>query len=500
MRTTLNHNFNLVKAMAASTAMFLTLASCTTNPATGKSEFTPFMSQSQEAQIGLQEHPKLLEQFGGQYDDAGVSGYVATVGQRLAKESELPDLDFTFTTLNSKVINAFALPGGFVYMSRGLLALMNDEAELSSVLGHEVGHVTARHSANRYNKSIFAQIAAVGVGVATGSGDLANLVNQSSQMYLLSYSRGQELQADELGVRYMSRVGYDPFGAPRMLTTLGDATALDQKILGKEAAAQIPSWARTHPLTSERVAVALQEARAAASSVTENLRRKDALLSAIDGMRFDDDPEQGVINGREFNHGQLGFGFVVPGGFSIENGETAVHATGPNGAAILFSGAKSAGDMAQQAQNVWQSLTQGQAAQLSDMQHITVNGMEAATGGAQITSNGSSTDFRIVSIEYGNGTAYSFIFVSPASVTAQLSEDFRRTTYSFEKLSAGQRNAVKGRVVKVVTVQRGDTLAKLAGYMAYEDYQLDRLLVLNGLEAGAAIAAGDRLKIVAYES
>lgn len=483
-------------AMTASAALFLGLSSCTTNPATGKSEFTPFMTKGQEAQIGMQEHPKLLQQFGGSYDDAKVTSYVERVGERLAAQSELPDLDFTFTTLNSKVINAFALPGGFVYMSRGLLGLMNDEAELASVLGHEIGHVTARHSANRYNKSIFAQIAAAGVGAATGSGELANLVGQSSQMYLLSFSRGQELEADELGVRYMGRVGYDPFGAPRMLQTLGDATALDQKILGKEEAAQVPSWQRTHPLTSERVAVALREAREASASVSQNLRGRNELLNALDGMRFDDDPRQGVIDGHDFKHGVLGFGFVVPDGFAIENGASAVRASGPGGSAIIFSGGRAAGGMSQQVQAVWQNLTQGQAGGLSNLQQLNVNGMPAATGNARITNNGNQLDFRIVSIDFGNNAAYSFVFVSPSNLTARLSEEFKRTTYSFAKLSPAERASVKGRAIKVVTAQRGDSASTLSRYMAYDDYQLERFMVLNGLQQDDVIDAGERLKIV----
>lgn len=486
-------------SMTAAAALFLGLSSCTTNPATGKSEFTPFMTPGQESQIGMQEHPKLLQQFGGSYSDAKVTNYVANVGEQLAQKSELPELDFTFTTLNSKVINAFALPGGYVYMSRGLLGLMNDEAELASVLGHEIGHVTARHSANRYNKSVFAQIASVGVGVLSGSGQLANAVNQSSQLYLLSFSRGQELQADELGVRYMGRVGYDPFGAPRMLDTLGDATALDQKILGRTEAAQVPAWARTHPLTSERVAVALKEAREASAALPDGMRRRNELLNALDGMRFDDDPKQGIINGREFKHGELGFVFVVPAGFAIENGASAVRASGPNGAAIIFSGGRSEGDMARQVQGVWQSLTQGQAGAMSNLQRLTINGMPAATGNARINSNGTQLDLRVVSIDFGGQTAYSFIFVAPAAQSAKLSEEFRRTTYSFEKLSAAQRAQVRGRRIKVVTVQRGDTVNTLAGYMAYDDYKLDRFLVLNGLEADARLNAGDRIKVVVNE-
>lgn len=481
----------------------LAVSACTTNPATGQKEFTPFMNQSDEIRLGMQEHPKLLQQFGGAYSDPKVSGYVAEVGARLAVESELPDLKFTFTTLDSKVINAFALPGGYVYMSRGLLAYMNDEAELASVLGHEIGHVTARHSANRYNKSMMAQVLGVGVGIATGSGELANLVNQSSQLYLLSYSRGQELQADELGVRYMSRVGYDPFGAPRMLETLGEASDLDAKVAGRSNTNQTPAWARTHPLTSERVTVALREAREAASQVPEKLRRRDELLNAIDGLRVDDDPAQGIIDGQSFKHGPLGFTFTVPEGFAMENSASAVRAAGPGNAMILFTGGRaSSNDMAQQAQSVWRGLTWGEAPDLANVQRVTINGMPAATGNARITSDGNTLDLRVVSINYGNSSAYSFIFIAPPNSMSQLNQAFQRTTYSFTKLSSQERAAIKGRVLKVVTVQPGDTAKSLSNYMAYDDFKLDRFLVLNGLEetGGANLKVGDRVKLIVLDS
>ncbi|MEO0412140.1 MAG: M48 family metalloprotease [Pseudomonadota bacterium] len=481
----------------------LGVSGCTTNPATGQKEFTPFMNQSDEIRLGMQEHPKLLQQFGGAYRDPKVSGYVAEVGSRLAVESELPDLKFTFTTLDSKVINAFALPGGYVYMSRGLLAYMNDEAELASVLGHEIGHVTARHSANRYNKSMMAQVLGVGVGIATGSGELANLVNQSSQLYLLSYSRGQELQADELGVRYMSRVGYDPFGAPRMLETLGEASELDAKASGRSNTNQTPAWARTHPLTSERVSVALREARQAAARVPEKLRRRDELLNAIDGMRVDDDPAQGIIEGQTFKHGPLGFAFTVPDGFAMENGSSAVRAAGPGNSMILFTGGRAASnDMAQHAQSVFRSLAGNQAPLLSNVQRVTVNGMPAATGNARLTSDGNTLDLRVVSIDFGNSSAYSFIFVAPPNSMSQLNQAFQRATYSFTKLSNQERAAIKGRVLKVVTVQSGDTAQSLSRYMAYNELKLDRFLVLNGLEesGGAALQAGDRVKLIVLDN
>lgn len=490
---------NLKSAVSAA-VLCLTLASCTTNPATGRKEFTPFMTPEQEQQIGLQEHPKLLKQFGGAYDRSDVAAYVATVGGRMSSNSELADLNFTFTLLNSKVVNAFALPGGYVYISRALLALMNDEAELASVLGHEVGHVTARHSANKYNKSIFAGILGAGVAIATGSGELGNLVSQGGQAWLLSYSRSQEFESDALGVRYMTRAGYDPYGSARMLNSLGRQTSLDLRILGREEAERVPAWARTHPLTEDRVSRALQNAERAIVPNNRGTLNRDTFLNAIDGMLYDDDPEQGVIKGREFWHGKLGFMFRVPDGFALQNSMESVLASGPDGTAILFSSQAIPGNnnMRTYVQQAWNKLKGQNPATLNNINLTTINGLKAAYGDARIDTNSGPIDFRVVGIQFSERVGYHFIFVSPGNQTARFENGFDATAGSFRKLSQDEAKDVLTRRVKVVTVQRGDTVDSLAGFMAYDEYKLDRFLVLNGLQSGQALQPGRRVKLVVY--
>ena len=208
------------------------------NPATGQTEFTA-MSPAQEQEIGEEQHPQVLMQFGGPYDDAELQSYVSRIGDELAAVSELPELDFTFTVLNSEVINAFALPGGYVYITRGLLALADNEAELAGVMAHEIGHVTARHSAQRYSRGVLAQgglaIGTVLAGVL-GGGAAADLVQQAgglgAQAYLAGYSRDQEFQADELGVRYMARAGYDPTAMSSFLEKLERNDQLMRRLSG----------------------------------------------------------------------------------------------------------------------------------------------------------------------------------------------------------------------------------------------------------------------------
>ncbi|MEX1147898.1 MAG: M48 family metalloprotease, partial [Sphingomonadales bacterium] len=239
---------------AAALILSATLAACqTVNPATGKRDFTPFMSPSDEIQIGEQEHPNVTGQFGGVYDNPDVAGYVAAVGGRLAANSEMPELEFTFTVLNSPIVNAFALPGGYIYVTRGILSLFNSEAELASVLGHEIGHVTARHTARRYNQSMFAGLLGAGIGIALQNQAASELFSYGSQLYLLGFSRDQEYESDMLGVRYMNRAGYDPYASADMLRALQAQDALEARLSQAEGRSRPPELLSTHPNTENRV-------------------------------------------------------------------------------------------------------------------------------------------------------------------------------------------------------------------------------------------------------
>jgi predicted Zn-dependent protease len=336
----MNRFYRLRGALAASALALaaLTLGACAQNQATGRSQFVT-MSAADEAKIGADEHPKVLEAFGGAYDNPRLAAYVQRVGEQLARRSELPDLKFTFTVLNSDIYNAFALPGGYVYITRGLLALMGSEAELASVLGHEIGHVTARHTAERMAQTTAANIGAtifsIGVAVLTGSSDAGNLAGQASGAIagtvLASYSREQEFEADKLGVRYMSVVGYNPEEAADMLAKLGEGARLEMRIAGRspDEADQF-SIMQTHPRTADRVREALAAARAQGLVVNANPRENvEEYYAAIDGMAVGGDAEAGFVKGRTFTHPKLRFRFEAPEKYRLADSQDAVRATGP---------------------------------------------------------------------------------------------------------------------------------------------------------------------------
>ena len=266
----------------------------------------------QERQQAAQQHPQILAEFGGEYQSPA-SAYVTRIGEQTAAAAGVPGL-CNFTVINTDVINAFAVPGCYIYITRGLLAAMNSEDELASVLGHEVGHVVADHSDRRANRGTIAGLGAVLVGVLSGSGELMNAAGQAAQVWTLGYSRDQEYESDDLGIRYMLANGYNPYAAADMLAALGAASSLDALTKGRDDAEAIPEWSRTHPLSENRVQRAIANANASGVPPTARAETVAPFLAATDNMIYGDDPEQGFILGRTFAHPTLKLAFEAPQG------------------------------------------------------------------------------------------------------------------------------------------------------------------------------------------
>ncbi len=480
----------------------LLLSGCmTTNPATGGSDFTPFMSPAKESAVGKQQHPLVIKQNGGVLDEPRIAGYVAVVGGRLAATSEMQSSPFTFTVLNSPMVNAFALPGGYIYVTRGILALFNSEAEMASVLGHEIGHVTARHSAKRYNQQLFTGLGATLLGAVLKSKELSDAVGYGSQLYLKSYSRGNEYESDQLGVRYSTRAGFDPYAAADMLKSLDAESNLQDMIANRTGRQRPPEFFSTHPNTRDRVSRAFAAAQKTGIAPNSRSRGKNRYLNAIDGMIYGDDPAQGLIKGQEFSHASMRFRFQVPDNYRLINSSEAVYArgTGPaEGSVIIFSGDMLKGrNMVEYTSQVWKSFVKDAA--LQGLEDLNVNGMAAVTGWNETTVNKVKSQVRIIAIRHSENKAYYFLVITPSDKVRQLQDGLRRMTYSFRKLSAAQAKKIKGRIIRVVTVQRGDTPSGLARNMAFSKYRLERFLVLNGLDAQSRLQPGQRVKLIVYD-
>lgn len=477
------------------TTASLALVSCMTPTA------DPAISQSQ-AQQAAQQHGAVVAEFGGALTGSRAA-YVERIGDSVAVHSGTPNAAaaYTFTALNSAVENAFAVPGGRVYITRQLMGIMNDEAELAFVTGHEVGHIAADHSearqARAQRNSILGVLGAIAGSVIGGDTGLGNLLAQGAQQYAtlntLSYSREQEYEADTLGVRYMSVAGYDPLAGASMLAALARSTALEARIQGRDSR-QTPEWARTHPLSENRTAQAEQLARQYPNAGT-GMRNRDAFLTQIDGIIVDDDPAQGIIEGTTFTHPDLRLQFSVPTGFLMQNSATQVGIQGSSGQAI-FSLAQFNGNLDQYVMSVIQQIV-GQKAQVSAPQprRTTINGLPAAFTTARVTTSSGAVDLSVMAYQFSNDRAYHFAMLTQAGVGIG---PFGTMVDSLRRISDSEAAAVRPRIIDIVTVQRGDTLQGLANRMAYRDYKLDRFLALNGLNSNATLQAGQKVKLVVY--
>ncbi len=488
-----------VIALSALTTV-LSLQGCTTAPGAGEGTAglpaTVQTISEEDKRQGAEAHPQLLAEFGG-----GVVGpqanYVETVGKNIALQSGLSNArsDFTVTLLNSPINNAFAIPGGYVYVTRQLTALMNNEAELAAVLGHEVGHVAARHSNKRQKaatrNSIIGAVGTILSGVLLGDSSFGQLgqklFSQGSQLLTLSYSRSQETEADNLGVEYLRNAGYDPRAMSTVLQSLARQNALEASLRGTSN--RVPEWASTHPDPAKRVPAALSRAGSNATGVTN----RDGFLTSIDGLTYGNDPKQGIVDGRNFTHPELRLYFQAPDGYYMVNGTRAVSINGGSGKA-QFTGAAYDGDLDKYVRNGFAALGNGQQINPGEVTRTTINGLSAAYAIARVANGSSQLDVVVFAYEFAKDRAYHFVTISQAGTASNFSSMFN----SMRRISTTEASQIKPRKLDVVTVRSGDTLNSLAARMAYDDAKLERFLVLNGLSAESVLRAGDRVKIVTY--
>lgn len=461
-------------------ALTLALAACTGIP--DRQVLLTDQSKQAEAQApGQREHLRILAAYGGSYDDPKLEGLISQTVERLVAASERPDLHYKVTILNSPAVNAFALPSGQLYVTRGLTALANDDAELASVLAHEMAHVIARHAAIREDQ---AKQAAIGVNDVPSDPQTGALALAKTKIALASFSRAQEFEADGLGVGIASRAGYDPYGAVRFLTSMGRNADLKSASSGTDPRSL--EFLSSHPATPERVKNAQASARQIAGRAGE--REKAGYLATIDGLVYGEDPSEGFVRGRRFLHPRLGFTFTAPEGFTLDNTAQAVLGLKEGGSAALRL------DVVRipSEQTLPDYLTSGwlENVDRATVEEVTINGFPAATAKAK----GDDWSFRLYAIRFGS-EAYRFIFASKRDV-AEADATFRASVESFRRMTLAEINAAKPLHLKITIVEPGDTVERLASHMAGLDHPVERFRVLNGLDASARLKPGDRVKTV----
>lgn len=447
-----------------------------------------------EAQQGAEANPQILAEFGGAMSGPQAQ-YVEQVGKNIAVQSGLGNAreSFQVALLNSSVNNAFAIPGGYVYTTRQLVSLMNNEAELAAVLGHEVGHVAARHSQRRQQtaqrNTFLGAAGAILSGVLLGNSAIGQQIGQAalqgSQLLTLSFSRSQELEADNLGIEYLQRAGYDPRAMGTVLASLAAQNSLDARLMGR-GDAKLPEWASTHPDPASRVQTALSKAQGMTGRTD-----RDVFLTRIDGMLYGDDPAQGVIEGRQFIHPEMRLSFTAPQGFYMVNGTRAVSIQGQGGQAQLTL-AQYNGDLRAYVNNAFAGLSQQQRITPQAIQTTTVNGLPAAYGTARVNSGNGQVDVTVFAYEFANNRAYHFLAITPAGNAGTFNQMFS----SMRRISTQEAAAVIPRVIDIVTVRPGETVRTLAARMAYTDGKEERFRVLNALSSNEELRAGQKVKLV----
>lgn len=450
----------------------------------------PGLSASDRAE-GARADPQLQAQFGGAYQGPQAA-YVRGVGQRIAMQSGMASSpnDYTVTLLNSNVNNAFAIPGGYVYVTRQLVALMNDEAELAFVMGHEIGHVAAQHAKKREERSAITGIGAALLGALTGSSFVGNLAGTGAQLYTLGYSRDQEREADSLGVRYLARAGYDPLASGDILEALGAQTSLEARLAGQDGR-EPAGWLSTHPANGERVARIRREAAAAAAKGGATATNRDRFLDAINGMAYDDDPQQGIVQGRSFRHPGIGITFEAPQGFALQNTPSAVIGSSQGAGRFTFGGNPAKGaDIASYSARVWEAA----GARPPQVTRTTVNGIDAGISQARVQTRSGNVDATLAVYRWGPDSYYHLLMIAPTGG----SDRFAPMVNSVRRLNKAEAGAIRGRKVAVVTVRPGDTVASLAARMAYGDDRVTRFATLNGIAPDARLAFGSRVKLIVF--
>jgi predicted Zn-dependent protease len=473
--------------LLAATALLGLAVACATNPVTGRREFN-LMSEGQEIAIGQESDPQIRQEM-GVYNDSALQEYVAGIGQRIAKISERPALPWRFTVVDQPAINAFAVPGGFIYFTRGILPFLDNESELAGVMGHEVGHVTARHSAQQYTRSLGGQLGLTALSIfVPAARPFGDIGAQALGVLFLKYGREDELQSDSLGARYISQLGWDPAGVPGMLRTLGRLDEAQGERKG------VPNWLSTHPDPLSRVdeiAPIVQQLRAARTDWTTN---RDAFLARIDGIIYGDNPEQGIVRGSAFLHPPLRFRVDFPQGWEVQNSTSQVAAKAPNADVYMFL------ELVQkpQGRNLQEiALAQMQGAGFRPVEgdRTTIGGLDAFVGVYQgQTQELGTVGVRAAHIAHGTNV-YLLAGLTGADLFRQADTAFIGAIRSFRPLSAAEAEEIRPNRIDLYVVRQGDTWAGIAERSGGV-IKPATLAIMNNYDPGTAPRVGTRIKIV----
>ena len=478
----------------AALGVLAVLGGCATNPVTGGTDMVT-MSEAQEIELGRKMHPQILQQY-GRFDDEQLQQYVSEVGQRIAAKSHRPNLQYTFTVLDGDEVNAFALPGGYIYITRGIMAYLNSEAELAAVIGHEIGHVTARHSVKQQAGATAAGVGAMVVGILTGSGDLANVANMAGGALISGYGRDMELQADELGAEYLNRIGYEPEAMIDVVRLLKNQEMLEVQMARQENRKPrvYHGVFASHPDNDTR----LQEVVKAAGKVQNADDRppnRDLYLSHINGLPMGDSRAQGVVRGSRFYHADLGITLAFPTGWIVDNQRTKVVAyTAAKDAVMVVSAEAPPPGMAPR-EFLGRKLQGVSTTEAAPLQVNNLDGYRAVVRSTTLPwgNQGPAN----VAVVYYNNLAYLFEgYTRQAAGLSSFEPVFLSSVKTFRRLKDNEFTVAEPDRIRVIQATRQTNIEQLAQKSPIKKYPAERLRLLNDLYPDKEPTPGQKLKVV----
>lgn len=469
---------------AAALACSAVLASCATNPVSGKREVS-LMSEAQEIAIGQQSDAEIRREMGA-YDHPELQRYVADIGQRLAALSHRPSLPWSFTVVDHPAVNAFALPGGFIYITRGILPYLDDEAELAGVLGHEIAHVTARHSAQQYTRATTGGIGLAVLGIfVPQTQPFTDLASTALGVAFLKYGRDDERESDRVGMDYAARGGWDPRGVPDFLSTLARVNELSER--------GVPNWLSTHPEPAERVVEALPLAArlATAAGVARN---RDAFLTQIDGITVGDSPKDGIVRGNLFLHPILRFGLEFPEGWDVMNTPDQVAAREPGQPRFMLLQTVDQ-PRGRTIEEIGVSSMTGAGFRRLEGQQMDLNGLDAHVGVYQGRIQGIGEVLMRAAHVMNGRQVYVVAGFAPRGEFPTVDRAIDSAIRSFRPLTAREADEIRPNRLDFYTVRAGDTWQSIAargrGLVRATD-----LAIMNGRAVNEQPRTGDRIKVV----
>ena len=443
--------------------------------------------------LGEEQHPILMNQLGGAYGGPEAE-YVRSLGERLAAHAGLED-ECTFTLVNTNLVNAFAVPGCFIYVTRGLMAIVNSEAELASVLGHELGHIASDHLEEQERRTLLRQLGVYAVALISESETLTRIASGAAEFFTLRYSRRHEYEADDFAIKLLAEAGYDPYATEDMLASLAAYERFQQDD-GPDLHA-IPEWGRTHPLAENRIERVSQAARRAGVDPNALPEREVELMRELDGLLYGDDPQQGFVLGRQFAHPDMRIAFEVPPGFRLSNTNTAVLIEGPEGLQGEFSGGPMPPSGLDAYVRMFLREAFGNSIAVRTVDTALVNGVPAVVLPLEVRSADGPVEAVFAAYSGRDGSAYHFLLLAPPG--AGIPEETMDLLRSFRLLTPEQAAQLRPRVIDVLAVREGDSIASISALMA-SDRPVEHFRMLNQLSEGERLAPGELVKLVRFAS